>query len=308
MRARAARSRSASGSTPALLRELAAAADDIAEVVALDPCDASDPAPADPHRHWHAVRVATLGLAIGARHLRALAEAAPRARRPDRLSERLALLGTGLLAHDIGKVGLPESLLVRSAPATSDEQRMLDRHTILGESVMTAAAVPVQVRAAVRAHHEHWDGSGRPDGKTGAAIHVSARITAVADAYDALTTARPYRRALAPHAAVRAIEHAAGTRFDPELVELFSAIVMPYPVGHEIVLPDGRRGVVARVEPERRLSPTVRVADGGQIEEFDVDMAADYELATPASHDGETARFGRASAPGPTVGAGALAP
>src|SRR5579871_2964953 len=159
---------------PAVLRELGAVADEIAGVVLVHPCDPSDPAPADPHRAWHAVRVATLGLGIGAPHLRALAETAPRSRRPDRLSERLALLGTGLLAHDIGKVGLPEALLARSAPATAEEQRVLDRHTIIGESVMTAAAVPVQVRAAVRHHHEHWDGSGRPDGKTGAAIHVSA--------------------------------------------------------------------------------------------------------------------------------------
>jgi len=260
----------------AVLRELGIAADAIAQSVADAPWDPSDPAPADPGRQWHAVRVAALGLAIAARHLPTLASPHQRGH-ADRLGERLALLGTGLLAHDIGKVALPEALLARTAPAGPAEERVLERHTIIGEGVMNAAAVPVQIRAAIRAHHEHWDGSGRPDGKAGAAIHISARIAAVADAYDALITPRPYRDALAPWAAARAIERAAGSRFDPAVVEVFSALVMPYPVGHEVVLANGRHAVVAYVDAEHRLTPLVRARTvGGAVEEFEAALGGQF--------------------------------
>jgi HD-GYP domain-containing protein (c-di-GMP phosphodiesterase class II) len=93
----------------------------------------------------------------------------------------------------------------------------------------------------------------------GSAISTNARIAAVADHYDAMICARAGAEAAAPvHAAVRTIEQAGGSQFDPAIVRHFSDLVLPYPVGHPVVLPDGRPGVIARVDPGDRMRPTVR--------------------------------------------------
>jgi HD-GYP domain-containing protein (c-di-GMP phosphodiesterase class II) len=118
------------------------------------------------------------------------------------------------------------------------------------------------------------DGSGYPAGLEGPQIQEFPRIAAVADVYDAVTSERVYKAAAPPHIGVRVIRDGAGDQFCPNVVRHFRAVVMPYPIGHEIELPDGRLGVVAAVDPEAPDRPTVRVRGALGIEELTVDMTA----------------------------------
>ena len=120
----------------------------------------------------------------------------------------------------------------------------------------------------MRDHHERIDGSGYPEGLIGAQVQEFPRIAAVADVYDAVTSERVYKPAAPPHVGVRVIREGSGTQFCPNVVRHFRAVVMPYPVGHEIVLPDGRSGVVAAVDIDDPDSPTVRVKGGAGVDEF----------------------------------------
>jgi putative nucleotidyltransferase with HDIG domain len=128
----------------------------------------------------------------------------------------------GFLLHDIGKIGVPDQILRKPAPLTEAERRLMQSHTILGAQMLGGVAFlrgpGVDV---VRSHHERWDGTGYPDGLGGEEIPIGARIFAVADALDAITSNRPYRRAQSWRTAHREIVAASGTQFDPDVVEAF---------------------------------------------------------------------------------------
>ena len=130
----------------------------------------------------------------------------------------------------------------------------------------------------IRDHHERMDGSGYPRGIRGEQIHQFARIAAVSDVYDAVTSHRPYKAAAPPHVAVSIISSGSGTSFDADVVATFRRIVFPYPVGTEVRLADGRAGVVAQVDPDRSDVPLVRVADGDGSIELLVDTGAEGVL------------------------------
>jgi HD-GYP domain-containing protein (c-di-GMP phosphodiesterase class II) len=124
------------------------------------------------------------------------------------------------------------------------------------------------VKAVVLRHHERWNGSGYPDGKSGAEIHLMARIAAVADVYDAITSERLYAPARPACDGVRAVIEGCGTLFDPVVVETFCRVVAPFPAGTEVKLTDGRTGIVVSC-PEGALDrPVVRVLerDGSHTE------------------------------------------
>ena len=118
------------------------------------------------------------------------------------------------------------------------------------------------VKAIVLRHHERWDGSGYPDGKSGTEIHEMARIAAVADVYDAITSERPYAAAKPAREGVRVILEGSGTLFDPDVVDVFARVVTPFPPGEELRLADGRRAVVVSVPEEALDRPLVRVIEG----------------------------------------------
>ena len=128
----------------------------------------------------------------------------------------------GFLLHDIGKIGIPDQILRKPAPLSRAERRLMQSHTVLGAQMLGGVAFlrgpGVDV---VRSHHERWDGSGYPDGRAGEEIPLGARIFAVADALDAITTDRPYRRAQSWRTAHREILWASGSQFDPTVVEAF---------------------------------------------------------------------------------------
>ena len=130
----------------------------------------------------------------------------------------------GFLLHDVGKIGIPDAILVKPAPLAADERRLMEEHTVLGEQMLRGVAFfHGEGLAVVRSHHERWDGSGYPDGLRATDIPVSARVFAVADALDAMTSDRPYRRAGSWAAAGREIVAGAGTQFDPAVVRAFVA-------------------------------------------------------------------------------------
>ena len=129
--------------------------------------------------------------------------------------------------HDVGKVGIPDTILNKPGPLDATEWEFMRQHTILGERILNAAPALRPVAQLVRSSHERWDGTGYPDQLAGEAIPLGARIVAVCDAYEAMTADRAYREALLPHAARQELSANAGTQFDPAVVAAFLAAVNP---------------------------------------------------------------------------------
>jgi diguanylate cyclase (GGDEF)-like protein len=127
---------------------------------------------------------------------------------------------SGLL-HDIGKIGIPDEILRKPGPLTAQEQEIVRQHVLLGDLIVRDVPNLMIVRAGVRHHHERWDGQGYLQGLAGDRIPLIARVLAVADAFSAMTTTRPYRKALPVREALRRIEDAAGSQFEPALATAF---------------------------------------------------------------------------------------
>jgi ribonuclease P protein subunit RPR2 len=130
----------------------------------------------------------------------------------------------GYLLHDVGKIGIPDTILLKNAPLTPAERRIMERHTILGAQILSGIALlnGAGLRV-VRSHHERWDGTGYPDGLAGPSIPLGARIFALVDAVDAMTSDRPYRSALPWADAMEEIRRQSGRQFDPRVVQAFAA-------------------------------------------------------------------------------------
>jgi len=145
-------------------------------------------------------------------------------------SQDLTSLYRGGFLHDIGKIGIPDSVLFKRGLLTDEEWDVMRSHPVRGEDICRAMRSLWPVLPIIRSHHERWDGSGYPDGLAGEEIPLLARILQVVDIYDALTTERPYKLALAPDAAFAVMEEEVrrGWR-DPELVPLFASIIQTHP-------------------------------------------------------------------------------
>jgi cyclic di-GMP phosphodiesterase len=126
----------------------------------------------------------------------------------------------GGIIHDIGKIGVPDHILLKPGPLDSDELRIMQQHPLTGESIVRPLRSGVPLLPIVRHHHERVDGTGYPDGLKGRAIPHLARIVAVCDAYDALTSDRPYRRARTADEALEILSDGAGKQWDPEAIEV----------------------------------------------------------------------------------------
>ena len=127
--------------------------------------------------------------------------------------------------HDVGKLAIDPRILDHEGPLNDLQRHVLRRHTIQGEEILMQVAGLEHLGGLVRATHEHWDGGGYPDGTAGADIPLEARIVAVADAYDAMTSDRAYRRALSAAEACRRIEADAGRQFDPLIAAALLEVV-----------------------------------------------------------------------------------
>lgn len=132
--------------------------------------------------------------------------------------------------HDVGKIGIKDDALLKAGPLTDDERAEMQRHSVIGADIVGNLGIYRHSSAIVRHHHERWDGKGYPDGISGEDIPFGSRVIAVADSFDAMTSNRPYRRALNFTAAVEEIVRNSGTQFDPQVVEAFQrAMTKPIP-------------------------------------------------------------------------------
>jgi ribonuclease P protein subunit RPR2 len=165
----------------------------------------------DAYTAKHAERVAAYGLEI--------------ARAMDLDLTRDPATEFGFLLHDVGKVAITDGILHKPGPLTAEERSVMEQHPIIGASIVAEISfLEGDAAAVVRSHHERWDGAGYPDRLRGEEIPLPARIFAVADVLDALTTTRPYRRASPLGAAREMIVADTGTHFDPGVIETFRGI------------------------------------------------------------------------------------
>jgi response regulator RpfG family c-di-GMP phosphodiesterase len=136
----------------------------------------------------------------------------------------LDALGRGVLLHDIGKIGISDSILLKPGSLTPEEWVVMRSHPEIGRQILEGIPFLRDAIPVVRHHHERWDGTGYPLGLAGTAIPLGARIFAVADAFDAMTFDRPYSQAISLEAARDRIRESAGTHFDPDVVATFLGI------------------------------------------------------------------------------------
>ena len=134
-------------------------------------------------------------------------------------SDEIALIRTAALLHDIGKVGIPDGILHKPGPLDEREWEIMRQHPAIGERILRALPGMGSIARIVRHEHERWDGGGYPDGLAGEAIPIGARIILACDAYHAMTSDRPYRRAMSHRDAMAELTGNAGTQFDPRVVE-----------------------------------------------------------------------------------------
>jgi two-component system, cell cycle response regulator len=149
----------------------------------------------------------------------------------EQIASRLGVEGTALqdirragVLHDVGKMAVPEAILRKPGALDEQEWEFIRRHTIIGERILRAAPALSGVAKLVRSSHERFDGTGYPDGLRGSEIPLGARIILVCDAFDAMTSERPYAAALSPQEALDELQRCAGTQFDPVVVEAFLAV------------------------------------------------------------------------------------
>ncbi|MCG8618642.1 MAG: HD-GYP domain-containing protein, partial [Desulfobacterales bacterium] len=135
------------------------------------------------------------------------------------------------ILHDIGKVGIPDAILLKPGKLTDEEYEVIKSHPVIGGDAISAIESESRVRSFLALsrdiayyHHEKWDGSGYPKGLRGEALPLSARIVAVADVYDALTSERPYKKAFSHETAMEIILRDSGTHFDPYIIEALKRV------------------------------------------------------------------------------------
>ena len=175
----------------------------------------------DAYTHGHSARVAELAVHLGQRL--GLGPAALRS------------LAEGAYLHDVGKVGIPDHVLNKPGPLTDEERAWIEQHPVVGSDIVGRAPSLRDALAVIRQHHERFDGTGYPDGLAGEQITLAARIVAVVDVWDALTSDRAYRPAWPPDRALRHLEAGHGTHFDPRCLDAFLALMAErgHHPGHE---------------------------------------------------------------------------
>lgn len=169
-------------------------------------------------------------------------------------------LCVGALIHDIGKTFIPKEILMKPASLTNAEFEIIKEHTEKGYQYLRGIlAISSKARIVALQHHEKFDGTGYPEKRKGTEINFLARIVAIADVYDSLTSDRPYRRALSPNEAMEYIMANSNTHFDYNLVKAFSRAIIPYPKGTLVRLSNGEIGIVEDTLPNFPLRPTVKI-------------------------------------------------
>jgi diguanylate cyclase (GGDEF)-like protein len=184
----------------------------------------------DRYTEAHSRETAALALAVG--------------RRLGLDAERLRFLEYAAYLHDVGKIGMPGHILNKPGPLTDEEMAIMREHPVIGERIIASVPFLAPVRRVVRAEHERWDGAGYPDGLKGEEIPVESRIILACDAFHAMATDRPYRRAMGRHAILGELRSQAGKQFDPAVVRTLLDVL----ASEEVALTD-HTGEVSEVAP-----------------------------------------------------------
>jgi putative nucleotidyltransferase with HDIG domain len=161
----------------------------------------------DPYTKQHSVNVSTYAMSI--------------AKAYGCSQDEIAKLNVSGNLHDIGKIGIPDSIILKTGRLTDEEYEIIKKHPVIGSNIIGHFGMWTDEQSIIRHHHERFDGKGYPDGLKGEEIPFLARILSVADVYDALTTDRSYRRKMPDHVAVKIIRENAGSQFDPNIVNIF---------------------------------------------------------------------------------------
>ena len=220
----------------------------------------------DEYTYYHSVNVAVISLAIGI------------ALKLD--NEQLKHLGIGAILHDFGKVFIDKNILNKNGKLTDNEFGIIKNHSRLGyDFLKEKLSLSSHSHMVILQHHEKWNGNGYPLKLSGNRIHSLARIVSVADVYDALTSDRPYRKAMLPSDGFEMILSENGTSFDPEIVNIFKKKIAPYPVGSQILLSNGYAGIVSKNLEDYGTRPKIRI-----VKEKDV-FITPYELDLMDHHN-----------------------
>ncbi len=139
--------------------------------------------------------------------------------------EQLVMIEASALLHDLGKIGIDETLLYKPEPLTKEEKEEINKHVLRGYHILSGFTDIPEILNGMKCHHEFWDGSGYPEGLKGGEIPLIGRILAVADAYDAMTSKRPYRKVFTKQEALRELKKMSGIQFDADVVKVFSKVI-----------------------------------------------------------------------------------
>ncbi len=216
----------------------------------------------DDYTYNHCVNVAILSIALGVGM--------------DMKRQELCDLGFAALLHDIGKVFIDKAIVNKPSTLTEDEFEQMKNHSLFGYThIGSDYKVSSEILMAILDHHERYDGSGYPNKKSGEEISWYGRIIAAADVYDALTSERPYRKAVLPSDAAEFIMASNAAQFDSKVVEAFVRKIAAYPVGTCLQLSNGYSVIVTANHKESGLRPKVRVYNekGIDVEPYEIDLS-----------------------------------
>lgn len=199
-----------------------------------------------------------------------------------KLSQKeLETLGLGAILHDVGKMKIPEHILLKPGRLTMDEYIEVKKHAEEGFHLLrNVQTLPLLVAHCAFQHHERLNGTGYPRGIMGDDIHEFGKIIAVADVFDAVTSNRVYRQAMLPHEGLEILYAGSNTLFEPRVIEAFRQSVAIYPIGLTVELSDGRKGVVASQNIGLSERPTVRILqeNGVDVSPYDLDLKSELSI------------------------------
>jgi len=225
----------------------------------------------DSYIFTHSLKVSMYALAIGVKlHLS---------------EKKLEQLGLGAILHDVGKLKIPESILLKPGRLTDQEFEKMKEHSEVGfEMLRHIPSISLMVAHCAYQHHERLDGSGYPRGLTAKEIHLFGKIIAVADVFDAVTSNRVYHRAMLPNEGLEILYAGSGTLYDQKIVQIFRQAVAIYPVGLTVALSDGRKGVVSRQNVGLSDRPILRILEenGHDVAPYELDLKAELDVMITA--------------------------
>ncbi len=174
--------------------------------------------------------------------------------------EQLRELGVGALMHDIGKVMIPSQILLKKAALSNEEYDVIKEHSLHGYNILKKMPLITELSARVALeHHERFDGKGYPRGLKQEQIHIFSRIVAITDIFDALTSDRIYRNKISTNHAIEYLTVMAAPTLDSRVLSCFTEFVPPYPVGTGVILNNGEKGVVVKLNKNYPTRPVVRL-------------------------------------------------